>query len=79
MGKKINLTICEVDESEADEDYDHDEITAYLYLPQHPFKLTPGCVKKTIWLSDLMPGYKGPRIYLDFDAEDVLIGIEILD
>lgn len=79
MGKKINLTICEVDESEADEDYDHDEITAYLTLPQHPGRGTYGCVKKTIRLYDLIADYKGPDIFLDFDAEGVLIGIEILD
>lgn len=51
--------------------------TAYVYLPKHPEKCT-GCVAKTIDLVDLIPGYRGPRVHLDFDREENLIGIEIL-
>gem|GEM_PF-6737710 len=33
---------------------------------------------KQIWLSDLINNYKGPSIYLDFNDEEELVGIEIL-
>jgi hypothetical protein len=56
---------------------DDDEM-AYLYLPNHPKEVIPGLVKKQIRLSDLIEGYKGPDIYLDFDGDDTLIGIEII-
>lgn len=35
--------------------------------------------EKQIWLSDLLPNYKGPSIYFDFDKDEKLIGIEILE
>jgi len=54
-----------------------DDGVAYLRLPDHPGTL-PGVVKKTIRLRDLVAGYSGPDIHLDFDKNDVLIGIEIL-
>jgi hypothetical protein len=50
---------------------------AYVSLPDHPGKGTPGVVKKTVRLSDLLD-YKGPDLYLDLDKENRLIGIEIL-
>ena len=52
---------------------------AYLQLPKHPKKLVVGIVKKTISLSDLIEGYKGISIYLNFDEDDELIGIEIVE
>ena len=55
-----------------------DENVGYVYLPKHPKILTPGIVKKTIWLSDIIKDYKGIPIYLDFDEEGELIGIEIV-
>jgi hypothetical protein len=55
-----------------------DSHTAYVELPGHPRTLTPGCVKRTIGLDDLIENFKGPRVHLDFDANDRLIGIEIL-
>lgn len=54
---------------------DHD--VAYLSLPGHPGKGSPGCVKKTVRLASLLP-YKGPDLYLDFDAQGHLIGVEVL-
>lgn len=38
----------------------------------------PGVVKKTVSLREVMPDYTGPDLKLDFDANSVLIGIEIL-
>ena len=55
---------------------DDDEV-AYLFLPNHPKQVVPGIVKKQTRLSDLIDGYKGPDIYLDFDEEGKMIGIEI--
>ena len=53
---------------------------AYLYLPDHPARGadSAGCVANTVCLEDLVPGYQGPDIYLDFDKNGVLIGMEIL-
>lgn len=55
-----------------------DENVGYVYLPKHPKVVTPGIIKKTIWLSDIIENYKGIPIYLDFDEEGELIGIEIV-
>lgn len=55
---------------------DDDEM-AYLFLPDHPKKTIPGIVKKQTRLSDLIDDYKGPDIYLDFNADGTIIGIEI--
>lgn len=55
-----------------------DENVGYVYLPKHPKILISGIVKKTIWLSDILKDYKGIPIYLDFDEEGELIGIEIV-
>ena len=49
----------------------------YVYLPKHPKILTLGIVRRTIGLSDIMKDYKGIPVYLDFDEEGELIGIEI--
>ncbi len=55
-----------------------DQDVAYLVLPAHPGRGTPGCVSETKSLAEVIDGYKGPAIYLDFDKEGSLIGIEIL-
>lgn len=49
---------------------------AYVYLPGH--ESLPGKVSKTLSLDDLVAGYKGPRVHLDFSKAGELIGIEIL-
>jgi uncharacterized protein YuzE len=53
---------------------------AYLYLKQHPDlgRDRAGCVANTVVLEDLIPGYQGPDINLDFDRNGVLIGLEII-
>jgi hypothetical protein len=35
-------------------------------------------VGKSVRLQDLILGYKGSGVVLDFDGEDVLVGIEVL-
>jgi hypothetical protein len=50
--------------------------TAYVSLPGH--KAEHGIVSKTIRLDDLIDGFKGPWVNLDFNKDGVLIGIEIL-
>ncbi len=57
---------------------DADSDTAYIALPGHPEQIEPGVVKKTISLDDIIDDYMGPRIYLDFNKDGKLIGIEIL-
>lgn len=57
---------------------DDDEV-GYVSLPSHPGSGKPGIVAKTISLRELIGGYTGPDINLDFSAEDVLLGIEIVD
>jgi len=52
--------------------------TAYIKLPGHPKETITGIVKKTISLDELVDAYRGPRVYFDFDENDLLIGIEIL-
>jgi hypothetical protein len=54
-----------------------DEDVAYVRLPSHPGEIA-GVVKRTVKLRDMMPDYEGPDLHLDFDANNVLIGIEIL-
>ncbi|ASW01032.1 MULTISPECIES: DUF2283 domain-containing protein [Paraburkholderia] len=51
---------------------------AYLSLPDHPGKGSPGVVAKQISLHSIIKEYKGPEIYLDFDKNGVLIGMEFL-
>jgi hypothetical protein len=54
-----------------------DDDVAYVRLPGHPGAV-PGVVKETVSLREMMPHYTGPDVNLDFDANSVLIGIEIL-
>jgi hypothetical protein len=54
-----------------------DEDVAYLKLPDHPGTL-PGVVRKTLSLREFIADYSGPDLNLDFDENNVLIGVEIL-
>ena len=55
-----------------------DEDVAYLYLPGHPRKAEAGVVQKQVDLRKVISQYSGPDVYLDFNNEGKLIGIEIL-
>jgi Protein of unknown function (DUF2283) len=55
-----------------------DSTVAYISLPDHPGSGTFGAVARQVRLLDLCGGYKGPDIYLDFDKENRLVGIEVL-
>ena len=66
--EKIHLRVSEDDE----------EIVAYLTLPDHPGRLS-AIIKKSVRLRDLIGDYTGPDLYFDFDEDQVLLGIEILD
>lgn len=57
---------------------DDDPDVAYVSLPDHPGAGAAGCVKKTLRLLEVIPEYKGADIMLDFDADNRIIGIEIL-
>lgn len=50
---------------------------AYLKLPGHPGS-TPGVVKRSVSLRDVIGDYGGPDINLDFGEGNTLIGIEIV-
>ena len=54
-----------------------DEDVAYLILPAHIGKGVAGAVSKQVRLLDILH-YSGPDVYLDFDEEGVLVGMEIL-
>jgi uncharacterized protein YuzE len=56
---------------------DGDQDVAYLTLPGHPGQGTPSVVARQTRLRDLM-AYAGPDLYLDFDKDGTLIGVEIL-
>jgi uncharacterized protein YuzE len=55
-----------------------DQDVAYISLPNHPGKEISGVVVKQLRLIELCEDYKGPDVYLDFDKDRRLIGIEIL-
>lgn len=55
-----------------------DPKVAYVSLPEHPGRGQGGIVKKVVQLYEVIDGYKGAQINLDFDKDGVLIGIEIL-
>ncbi len=57
---------------------DDDGGVAYLKLPGHPGNAT-GIVKRNVCLRDLVGEYEGPDIIFDFDANNRLIGLEIVE
>lgn len=54
-----------------------DEKIGYVYLPNE-LDDDKRKVAKTIDLSDVIEDYKGVEVYLDFNEDGVLIGIEII-
>jgi len=55
-----------------------DASIAYIALPGNPVQVTAGIVARTVCLDDIIDGFLGPRVHLDFDKSGRLIGIEIL-
>lgn len=55
-----------------------DPMVGYLYLGGHPGPGAQGCVARQVCLDDVIGEYKGPPIYLDFDRDGELIGMEIV-
>jgi uncharacterized protein YuzE len=55
-----------------------DPDVAYLQLPDHPGEGKYNIVGNQIRLVEIIEGYQGPDINLDFDKDGKLIGIEIL-
>ena len=51
------------------------ETTAYLRLQTHPGKLRGG---RSLPLVSVIGAYKGPYVVLDFDEDDILVGIEVV-
>ncbi|MDC8100604.1 hypothetical protein [Chryseobacterium rhizosphaerae] len=54
-----------------------DETVGYIYMPNE-LDDDMRKVVKTIDLSDVIKDYKGVSVYLDFNKDGVLIGIEIV-
>ncbi|MEM6534437.1 MAG: DUF2283 domain-containing protein [Pseudomonadota bacterium] len=50
----------------------------YIYLPDHPGPGTPGCVARSIDIFALDDALRGAQIILDVDAQNRVIGIEIV-
>lgn len=67
---KISLSVSLDDETGADS-------VAYLYLPDYPEKTFSGTVAKTVRVSGLIENYHEADLYLDFDKDGVLFGVEI--
>jgi hypothetical protein len=55
-----------------------DSGVAYVTLPGHPGRGSPGVTKSQIRLRDIYPDYIGPDLYFDLSEDRTLIGIEIL-
>jgi hypothetical protein len=54
---------------------------AYLKLPEYPVEVPEGepiRVARSIDVRDLIPGYVGPDVRLDFTADGTLIAIEVM-
>ena len=54
-----------------------DADVAYLRFSEHP-GVSPGVVKQSIPLRNLIENYEGPALIFDFDENGILIGVEIL-
>lgn len=55
------------------------EAVGYLQFPGHPGMGVTNAVKRSLRLSDLIGLYLGPDVIIDFDGENRLIAIEIVE
>jgi hypothetical protein len=76
MGR-IELHVAQDDE--VDEETESVDDVAYVSLPAHPGRGKPGVVAKQVRLRDIIGDHGRADIYLDFDKNGQLIGLEILD
>ena len=53
----------------------NEECTAYI----RNFTKEKTVIHKQLWITDLIPNYKGPSVYFDLDEQQRLIGIEIIE
>lgn len=58
--------------------YEGNEDTTYVELRDHPNELVFGIVASTIDVHNLVDGYIGPRLSVEFDKDKHPIGIEII-
>jgi len=61
-----------------DANWDDELEAGYVYLPDHPGAGTPGCVARSIDVFALDERLRGMQVVLDIDAQDRVIGIEIV-
>lgn len=61
-----------------DANWDDELEAGYVYLPDHPGAGTPGCVARSIDVFALDEQLRGMQVVLDIDAQDRVIGIEIV-
>jgi hypothetical protein len=55
-----------------------DPRVAYISLPDHPGDGAVAVVVRQLRLIELCGDYKGPDVYLDFDKDNHLVGIEVV-
>lgn len=70
---KIELHVAENDPGDPDEDE-----VVYISLPAHPGRGIGGVVAKQIRLSDVIGNCGRVDVYLDFNTDGELIGLELL-
>lgn len=58
--------------------WDEELESGYIYLPDHPGAGTPGCVERSIDVFALDETLRGAQIILDIDAQNRVIGIEVV-
>lgn len=68
---KISLKVSLNDETRADS-------VAYLSLPDYPEKTFRAAVAKIVRVSGLMENCHEADLYLDFDKDGVLFGVDVL-
>ena len=61
-----------------DANWDDELEAGYIYLPDHPGAGTPGCVSRAIDVFALDESLRGVQVILDVDAQNRVIGIEVV-
>ena len=58
--------------------YEESPTAAYVELVDYPTENQSGCVIRSVRIDQIITNYDGPKITIDFDANGIAIGIEIL-